>query len=72
MAGQQRVPVIAVTGFLGAGKTGLLNHLLARPDARIGVFVNDFGTLNVDTVDPASFAPARETASTPFRPEISR
>lgn len=43
-----RVPVIAVTGYLGAGKTSLLNHLLRRPGARLGVVVNDFGELNVD------------------------
>ncbi|WP_295011650.1 GTP-binding protein [uncultured Microbacterium sp.] len=43
-----RVPVVAVTGHLGAGKTSLLNHLLRAEGARIGVVVNDFGTLNVD------------------------
>ena len=43
-----RVPVIALTGHLGAGKTSLLNHLLRTPGARLGVVVNDFGTLNVD------------------------
>lgn len=43
-----RVPVIAVTGYLGAGKTSLLNHLLRRPGARLGVVVNDFGEINVD------------------------
>lgn len=43
-----RVPVVAITGYLGAGKTSLLNHLLRAPGARLGVVVNDFGTLNVD------------------------
>jgi G3E family GTPase len=43
-----KVPVVALTGHLGAGKTSLLNHLLRRPGARLGVVVNDFGTLNVD------------------------
>ncbi|WP_035280120.1 CobW family GTP-binding protein [Brevibacterium album] len=42
------VPVILLTGFLGAGKTSLLNHLLRHPDSRVGVVVNDFGDLNVD------------------------
>lgn len=42
------VPVIALTGHLGAGKTTVLNHLLARPGARVGVIVNDFGAVNVD------------------------
>jgi G3E family GTPase len=46
--GDRRVPVVAVTGFLGAGKTSLLNHLLRRPGARLGVVVNDFGAINVD------------------------
>lgn len=43
-----RTPVIAITGYLGAGKTSLLNHLLRQPGARLGVIVNDFGQLNVD------------------------
>ena len=43
-----RVPVIALTGHLGAVKTSLLNHLLRAPGARLGVIVNDFGELNVD------------------------
>ncbi|MDJ1371685.1 cobalamin biosynthesis protein CobW [Gulosibacter molinativorax] len=43
-----KVPLIAITGFLGAGKTSLLNHLLRAPGARLGVVVNDFGTINVD------------------------
>lgn len=40
--------MILLTGYLGAGKTSLLNHLLRHPDARIGVVVNDFGDLNID------------------------
>jgi G3E family GTPase len=44
----ERVPVIALTGYLGAGKTTVLNHLLRAPGARVGVVVNDFGAINVD------------------------
>ncbi|WP_261565229.1 CobW family GTP-binding protein [Frankia gtarii] len=58
-----RVPVIALTGYLGAGKTTVLNHLLQAPGARLGVVVNDFGTINVDAAlvtgqvdEPASIA----------------
>ncbi|MFT3942275.1 MAG: GTP-binding protein [Ancrocorticia sp.] len=43
------IPVIALTGYLGAGKTTLLNHLLRAPGARLGVVINDFGAINVDS-----------------------
>jgi G3E family GTPase len=52
-----------LTGYLGAGKTSLLNHVLRSPGARIGVIINDFGELNVDAMlvtgqvdEPASIA----------------
>ncbi|MEU6249415.1 GTP-binding protein [Glycomyces sp. NPDC047010] len=44
----RRVPVVVLAGYLGAGKTTMLNHLLCRPGARVGVVVNDFGEVNVD------------------------
>lgn len=44
----RQVPVIALTGHLGAGKTTVLNHLLGAPGARLGVVINDLGVLNVD------------------------
>ncbi|MDO4920196.1 GTP-binding protein [Kocuria sp.] len=42
------VPVLILTGYLGAGKTTVLNHFLATGHARIGVVVNDFGDVDVD------------------------
>lgn len=44
-----KIPVIALTGYLGAGKTTLLNNLLRAPGARLGVVINDFGAINVDS-----------------------
>lgn len=44
------IPVNLVTGFLAAGKTTLIRHLLsARPDgARWAVLVNEFGEVGID------------------------
>lgn len=43
------VPLTVVGGYLGAGKTTILNALLRRPGGRrLGVVVNDFGSLPVD------------------------
>ena len=43
------IPLTVVGGYLGAGKTTLVNHLLRYPGGRrIGVIVNDFGSLAVD------------------------
>ena len=38
-----------ITGYLGAGKTTLVNHLLRQADGcRLMVFVNDFGDISID------------------------
>ena len=43
------VPILLVTGFLGAGKTTVVNHLLANAEGRrIAAVVNDFGAINID------------------------
>src|ERR1700732_143166 len=46
---EMSVPVVLVAGFLGAGKTTVVNHLLAHAQGRrIAAVVNDFGAINID------------------------
>jgi cobalamin biosynthesis protein CobW len=45
----RKLPVTIVTGFLGAGKTSLVRHLLVHAEGRrIGLLVNEFGELGID------------------------
>jgi len=48
-AGASRVPVTILTGFLGAGKTTLVNHILKEKHGqRIAVIENEFGEVGID------------------------
>jgi G3E family GTPase len=45
----QRIPATIVTGFLGSGKTTLINQLLSHGGfGRVAALVNDFGAIDVD------------------------
>jgi len=45
----KRIPVTVVTGFLGSGKTTLINRILAEQHGRkIAVIVNEFGEVSID------------------------
>ena len=44
-----KLPVTVITGFLGAGKTTLISHLMQNPGGkRLAVIVNEFGDVGVD------------------------
>ena len=43
------IPVSVLTGYLGAGKTTVLNHVLSNQQGyRVAVIVNDIGEVNID------------------------
>ncbi len=44
----RRVPLTFVAGYLGAGKTTLINQVLKSADRPIAVIVNDVGEINID------------------------
>lgn len=43
-----RIPVTVLGGWLGAGKTTMVNRILAAATERMAVIVNDVGKINVD------------------------
>ena len=42
------IEVSVIGGYLGAGKTTLVNHILREVSERVAVMVNDFGEINID------------------------
>jgi G3E family GTPase len=46
---QERIPVTIITGFLGAGKTNLLNKLIKKhPEKKFAIIENEFGETGID------------------------
>ncbi len=45
----EKIPATVITGFLGAGKTSMIRHLLANANGkRIALVINEFGDIGVD------------------------
>ena len=43
------VPITVLTGYLGSGKTTLINHILTNQEGyKVAVIVNDIGEVNID------------------------
>ncbi|CAI8349765.1 MAG: Putative metal chaperone YciC [Acidimicrobiales bacterium AG-410-I20] len=46
---EKNLPLTVIGGYLGAGKTTLINDLLTNSDiGRVAIIVNDFGEINID------------------------
>ncbi len=44
-----KIPVTIITGFLGAGKTTVLNYIVTQPDMKsTAVIINEFGEIGID------------------------
>ena len=58
----KRLPVTVITGFLGAGKTTVLRHLLVNSGQRLAVMVNEFGSVGLDgdLIRSCGFCPEEE------------
>ena len=45
---EKRVPVVLITGYLGSGKTTLMQHILQQEQRKVALIVNDMGSINID------------------------
>lgn len=44
----REVPVVIITGYLGSGKTTLMQNILKQEKRKIALIVNDMGSINID------------------------
>ncbi|MCR5210057.1 MAG: GTP-binding protein [Lachnospiraceae bacterium] len=45
---KREVPIVVITGYLGSGKTTLMQNILKQEKRRIALIVNDMGSINID------------------------
>ncbi|MCR4617621.1 MAG: GTP-binding protein [Lachnospiraceae bacterium] len=45
---KREVPVVIITGYLGSGKTTLMQNILKQEKRKIALIVNDMGSVNID------------------------
>ena len=45
---KREIPVVLITGYLGSGKTTLMQHLLSQEKRKVALIVNDMGAINID------------------------
>ncbi|MBP5324564.1 MAG: GTP-binding protein [Pseudobutyrivibrio sp.] len=45
---RREVPVVLITGYLGSGKTTLMQNLLSQEKRKVALIVNDMGSINID------------------------
>ena len=60
------IPVMLLTGYLGSGKTTLVNHILANEKGiKFAVIVNDIGEVNIDAnlIEKGGIVGKKTTAS---------
>ncbi len=44
----KEMPIVIITGYLGSGKTTLMQNILKQEKRRIALIVNDMGSVNID------------------------
>ena len=45
---KKEVPIVVITGYLGSGKTTLMQNILKQEQRKIALIVNDMGSINID------------------------
>ncbi len=45
---KREVPIVVITGYLGSGKTTLMQNILRQEKRKIALIVNDMGSINID------------------------